>query len=195
MRICKITLVLMVISLCVYLLEELTRDRTTRRLIHYLETELTDGCDNCIIDLRKALKVDYDSLYVFCEYTQDEEISSILGRQYNSPFLSGIPDSHHRIILIKNNKLVYQNVYSSQEFEFDRITQKIVDNNTGGYLIHYSPYYYVKRIPRNGDLLHPNSYRLAVSASRDSLYVYRWDRQYGEKNVFRIVGSDEKYPW
>lgn len=73
-----------------------------------------DAEDTCYINLKNIFKVDYDTMFVFEEYTQLQGIRLILGiNSYNStnilmPKGMLVEDSHNKIILIKNHKIVFE---------------------------------------------------------------------------------------
>ena len=183
-----------IFSSCDYIITDLFRDRTTRKIVHYMETKLPLDSDTCLIDLRTVLKVDYDSLLIVCEFTQDEEISMLLGFPYKSPFFSSIPDSHSRIFLLKNSRIVYQNTFYCQDFCFNGITQRIVDDfgESDFYMIHYSPYYSVKRLQQN-DVHHPFYYVLTLLGERETIFISRWDDD-AKANQYRRINDYDNYP-
>ena len=64
-------------------------------------------------------------MYIFGEYTQEEEIRSILGIEYNSsnwllPENFLVEDSHYKIILLKNRKIVYEEDFKQLYSIIDR---------------------------------------------------------------------------
>ncbi|MFV0599031.1 MAG: hypothetical protein ACK5M0_04815 [Bacteroidales bacterium] len=69
--------------------------------------------DTCFIDLRKAL-VDYDTMYVFDEFTVVTGVRDIIGiTDYpakENEFV-GYDSEMCRIILVKNHKVVYEDEY------------------------------------------------------------------------------------
>lgn len=82
-----------------------------RKIIKYAQTVCSQN-DTCRIDLREVLKVDYDCMYLFGEFTQPDEISSIMGIIYKRN--KTITDSKHRVILLKDNTVVYEDDYHSR---------------------------------------------------------------------------------
>lgn len=90
-----------------YFLQEPFAYKTPKIISKYIESNYSLGeNDTCSIDLRKALNVDYDTMYLFGECTTAEEISQIINIPYqNNKY---IYDSKYRIILIKNRTVVYE---------------------------------------------------------------------------------------
>ena len=118
-----------------------------------IKTIFTNRNDTVLVDLRELLKIDYDSLFIFCEYTPDSQIASVLNQQYISPNrLKYIPDSYSRIILLKADSIVYQRNYSNDTYRFDKMTDRL-DSNALSCCIHYSPYYLVKKKKREPYIL------------------------------------------
>lgn len=68
------------------------------------------------INLKKALNVDYDSAYLFVECTTNRDIEMILGIPYQKK--TYIQDSECKLILIKNNKIVYEDLFYCKAIEF-----------------------------------------------------------------------------
>ena len=81
-----------------------------------------DKTDICYIDMRKALKVDYDTMYVFKPFTPLTVVQNILGigdyGKSKEPETTLIMyDSHKaRIVLTKNHKIVYEDEYYYKEY-------------------------------------------------------------------------------
>lgn len=73
--------------------------------------------DSCSIDLRKALKKDYDTMYVFNSLIPLTGVQNILGiKDYNKSnnsetTLMGKDSEMSIIILVKNNKIVFEDEY------------------------------------------------------------------------------------
>ena len=79
-------------------------DNTLRNYID--KTCLFKNKDTCVINLKDALKIDFDTMFIFGEYTQKNEISSILQISYKNT--KPIEDSHYRIILLKSKLIIYE---------------------------------------------------------------------------------------
>lgn len=119
-------------------------NHTDKRIIKYVESVCPNDNDTCKIDLRQILKVDYDCMYLFCELTQPDEISSVMGIAYSSN--KSIADSEFRIILVKENKIVYEDDFSTRFMRFAEITERVdTIRKNANYLLHYSPYYLVSK--------------------------------------------------
>ncbi len=87
--------------------------KTDKILYYYID------CDNPnieLVDLKKALKVDYDTAFLFSECTNDKEIEMVLGMPY--PHKTFLQDSEHKLILLKNHKVVYDNSFYCRKIEF-----------------------------------------------------------------------------
>lgn len=157
-------------------------DHTDKKIIKYVQSVCPNDSDTCRIDLRQVLKVDYDCMYLFCEFTQPNEISSIMGISYNSN--KTIADSEFRIILIKKNKIVYEDDYSTRFMRFIEITERVdTIRKNANYLVHYSPYYLV-----NKDLDDNANYYYLTEISKNIQYRrtdYDWKKGYTFKKVIK----------
>ena len=127
---------------------------TDNKLNNYIESHCNFNlADTCYINLKDALNIEYDKMYFFVEYTSEDEISEIMGIPYSNT--KRIHDSEKKIILLKNDKVVYDDTYYPwriyfslnynmlQHFSYDMYTTqtfKIIKrkNNSGRY-----PYYYM----------------------------------------------------
>lgn len=72
--------------------------------------------DSCIIDLRKALDVDYDTMYFFDSFTIETVVHNIVGiedyRNYKDDMRRvGYDSEMCRIVLVKDRKVVYEDEY------------------------------------------------------------------------------------
>ena len=97
----------------------------------YIESKCTfENSDTSYIDLRDYFKVDYDTMYVFGEYTQLEGIKLILGIQdyesTNALMTKGflVEDSYNKIILLKHHKVVFDEDIKIPYFYDDGIEVK-----------------------------------------------------------------------
>lgn len=78
--------------------------------------------DTCFIDLRKILKLDYDTMYVFGSLTPLTGVRNIIGiNEYGKSKnpkidLIGYDSDMCRIILIKNGKVVYEDEYHYRNY-------------------------------------------------------------------------------
>ena len=90
---------------------------TDDKLYKYIESHCDfEEADTCYIDIKDALKIDYDKMYLFVELTHADEISKILEIPYNNNRF--IPDSKYRIIFLKNDKIVYEDDYYQRHTYF-----------------------------------------------------------------------------
>lgn len=75
-----------------------------------------------LLNLKKALKVDYDTAFLFSECTSNKEIEVVLGMPY--PQKTFLQDSEHKLILLKNHEVVYDNSFYYKKIEFLFYDQK-----------------------------------------------------------------------
>jgi len=133
-----------------------------------------DNNDTCEIDLQKALNVKYEVMYLFGEYTQADDISAVMGIEYFRK--KSIVDSHKRIILLRDNKIVYEDDFSTLYLRFSEITEKVdTVNKNNPYLVHYgSRYKLIRDINDNSKyFLEPLS-----DSTQYERYDYTWDKGY-----------------
>ena len=175
MKTLKITSLLILLSLF------FACNHTDKRIIKYVQSVYPNGSDTCRIDLREVLKVDYDRMYLFCEFTQSDDISSIIGVEYKRN--KTIADSEWRIILLKNNKIVYEDDFHTRFMRFEEITDKVdTIHKKIPYLIHHSPYYLVTTSFRENQ----NKYYSLREISEHIQYrrtVYDWEKGYKFEEV------------
>jgi hypothetical protein len=100
---------------------------TDDKLNKYIEIHCSFyGSDTCYINIKEALKIDYNRMYLFGETTTANEISKILGIPYkNNKY---IPDSKYRIILLKNNKIIYEDDYYQKNVSFFSLENRVEVN-------------------------------------------------------------------
>ena len=169
-----VTTIICILPACNEVCSVFFMDKTSRSIYGYLNDYYPkDNLDSICIDLRQVLKKDYDSLFVFCEYTPDNLISMVLKQNYTSPRrLKYIPDSYSRIILLKKDSIIYQDNYYHGFIYIDNITVRR-DSVDKECLIHYSPYYLVKRSSNESGFLFPKySYSLIQISDRESLSMH-----------------------
>jgi hypothetical protein len=97
----------------------------------YIESKCAfEHSDTSYIDLKDYFKVDYDTMYVFGEYTQLEGVRLILGIQDYESTNASMPkgflveDSHNKIILLKHHKVVFDEDIMNPYFYNDGIEVK-----------------------------------------------------------------------
>jgi len=89
---------------------------------HIESIKKMDEGDSVLFEMPDALQVDYDTGYLFGEGTRSSEISKIIEIPYsNEKFIT---DSKYRVILIKNDKIVYENDFYQRRIEFDLKTEQ-----------------------------------------------------------------------
>lgn len=122
---------------------------TDGRIMKYMQHHPISVGDSCFIDLKDVLGIEYDSMYLFLEYT-NYQIPEVL----HIPQGKQIYDSHKRIILLKNNDVVYIDDFPIQNIDFADITERFYttqNDDFEGYthLVHYGTLYEIKRIKEN----------------------------------------------
>lgn len=149
---------------------------TDGRIMEYMWHNPISVGDSCFIDLEDVLGVEYDSMYLFPEYT-NYQIPNIL----HIPQGKQIQDSHKRIILFNNNDVVYIDDFPIQNVDFANITEKFYttqDDYFEGYthLVHYGSSYKVKCIGENHYVLFKQNtgkeqYRISYDVSHHLHYT------------------------
>jgi hypothetical protein len=176
MKVLKITTLLILSGLF------LACNHTDKKIIRYVQSVCPNDWDSCRIDLRKVLKIDYDRVYLFCEFTQSDKIASVIGIAYSSD--KTIADSEWRIILLKDNEIVYEDDFPTRFMRFRETTAKIdTINKNLLYLLHYSPYYLVTRGINNYD---KGYYYYLEEISNETQYQrtdYDWQKGYTFEKV------------
>ena len=87
--------------------------------------DILDDKGNGELDLRKALDIDYDTMYVFYSFTPLNGVQNIIGiKDYEDsedPYTALIASDSGmcRIIFIKNNRVVYEDDYYYYEYKLD----------------------------------------------------------------------------
>lgn len=94
-----------------YFFEELFfSHKTPKTISKYIEINYNlEENDTCSIDLRKVLNVDYDTMYLFSGWTTEKEISKTINIPYQND--KTLHDNKCRIILTKDGKIVYEDVF------------------------------------------------------------------------------------
>jgi|SaaInl1SG_22_DNA_1037389.scaffolds.fasta_scaffold13950_3 hypothetical protein len=129
------------LSLCLLLF---SCNNTESELIEFMESNF-EHIENSIleIDLEEAFNTQYDTLYLFGEFTQSEEISSVIGIEYNGRIVS---DSKKRIILVENGCIVFETNISTKNLTFLEITHHINSQHKNlNYLEHHCSKYSVQK--------------------------------------------------
>jgi len=109
----KKTIVLMLFFSCMLFV---SCNKTERRLVSYIRTVNPAKQEKVTIDLKKAMCVDYDCAYLFYECTTEKDIEAVLGIPYRKK--TYIPDSKHKLILLKNKEIVYDDSFYYDGIEF-----------------------------------------------------------------------------
>lgn len=94
--------------------------------IFYESNFVEDTC-LCYIDLRQALNIDFDTMYIFREYTPLTVIQDILDMKdykqsshQNTELL--VQEGSYKIILLKNHKIVHEDDFKFQKIIFQNGT-------------------------------------------------------------------------
>lgn len=112
---------------------------TDEKIINYIKSNgLTDQSDYTL-DLHDILGVEYDSMYLFTEYS-NSNIAHVIGKKYSN--WREITDSHNRIILFMNGEIVYEDDFPIRKMCFSDITERI--DTTFSCLVHYGSTYKVE---------------------------------------------------
>ena len=74
------------------------------------------------VELQEFVTSKIDCIYIFGEYTDDNDISEIIGSKYESPI---IHDSQYLLLILSNKEVVYSEIFNEKEFEFSRSNVKI----------------------------------------------------------------------
>lgn len=115
----------------------LSCSRAEYKIIRYIE----NNEKTTILDLQNALMIDYDSLYLFCEYSSSY-IPQIIGIPYDNT--REIKDGTSRMLFIKDGIIVYEDDYDNSHLYFETITEKL-DTTEDCYLVHYGKKYTIHR--------------------------------------------------
>jgi len=141
-----------------------------------IEKHIKKNCDfsmidTCFFDLRKALKIDYDTMYVFNSLIPLTGVQNILGidnyGKSNNPeqTLIGYDSEMCRVVLVKNHKVVYEDEYHYNNYNTKLLYNKffivkgqgIFDGNfidVKGYI--YTGYIFKVTKINDKYLVHPN---------------------------------------
>ena len=105
---------------------------------YILKHKILDGKGNGELDLREALDIDYDTIYVFYSLTPLNGIQNIIGiKTYGDaedPYtaLIGSDSEMCRVILIKNNKVVYEDEYYYSHYKLQVLFETFYEVNGCG---------------------------------------------------------------
>lgn len=110
-----------------------------------LRAQIRSNCDFeefgiSTIDLKDALDTDFDTMYMFDHNTRSYEIRKIIGTRYSNKH--AIRRGAHRIILLKNRKVVYQDTYQ-QNFTYLIRPKPDEDTDTQPYQVFTSSLFWV----------------------------------------------------
>lgn len=92
-------------------------------LVEFIENNCNfENNVGCELDLNKFVKEKFNHIYIFGESTTNEEISKIIGVKYKGEFIS---DSEYRIVFLMNNRIIFEEDFEEDLFEFERNDMKI----------------------------------------------------------------------
>jgi hypothetical protein len=100
----------------------------------------------CYINLKKALKTDYDTMYIFSGLFPADYISNIINLKYTN---NNWDDDSWKMVLVKNRKIVYENEYYSRNISFFQYPGYTYYN--GGYAeydLYTDSMFYVKKLKK-----------------------------------------------
>lgn len=72
--------------------------------------------DSCSVDLSKMVKEPITFVYIFYPETTQQEISAAIGFDYSNG--SSISDEQRRIVITSKNKVLFEEDFSHDEYEF-----------------------------------------------------------------------------
>lgn len=82
-----------------------------------ITNEIIKSCNNdyqeCIVDITNVTTFDWDDMYVFADSTDNNQVSEIIGFEYNNPAAK----YHRKILFIMNDEVVYEDLFFSDSFE------------------------------------------------------------------------------
>ena len=87
--------------------------KTDKTLFSYIDSQCPQGG---IVNLKKALDVDYDTAFLFGDCINGKDISMGLGITY--PQNTFLQDDEYKLILLKNHKIVYDNSFCFKRVAF-----------------------------------------------------------------------------
>ncbi len=125
----------------VVLLGLISCQHTDKKIINYIQSNELKEQSDYVVDLHDILGVEYDSMYLFAEYT-NTKIAYVTGKKYSN--WREVADSHNRIILFKNGDIIYEDDFPIRNMCFCEITERI--DTTFSCIVHYSSIYKVNNI-------------------------------------------------
>lgn len=141
----------------IFIVFQQCNNNTDDKLFSYIKNNCKfNNCDTCCqINFKYIFKIDYDTMYIFHEYTVLNIIRNVLHikgyRQTENANTILIDDSHYKIILLKNHKILYEDDFEYKHTYIDKgyvIEKKgIFDSNTiTDYAFLYtSPIFFVEK--------------------------------------------------
>ncbi|MDR0970899.1 MAG: hypothetical protein LBM25_00765 [Bacteroidales bacterium] len=131
---------------------------TNYKIKRYIESNCDfDKSDVCYINLKKALKTDYDTMYIFGGTTSAEEVSKIINLKYTN---NNWNDDSWKIVLVKNREIVYEDEYYSRNISFFQYEDYRYAGCIG-YDLYTDSMFYVKKLKKASGAYF---YRLSVES-------------------------------
>ena len=86
---------------------------TDENLHDYISTKLNARSDDsCYINLIEALEINYDTMYIFGEFCNANEIRSVLRQDYVNT--DAVKEGSRRIVLLKEGRIVHEDTYEQK---------------------------------------------------------------------------------
>ena len=87
--------------------------KTDKLIFSYIVATNPDGG---MINLKNALGTDFDTAFFWSECTNEKDIEMVLGIPYTQKTF--LQDSEHKLILVKNHEIVFDNNFYCKKIEF-----------------------------------------------------------------------------
>ena len=92
---------------------------------------------NCIVDISKITKFQWDKMFVFPGWTTSDSISRIIGLVYAG---NDVQDDHSRLVFTNKNKIVHEEDFVSLDYKNSTISfQGLGDSVARKQLYHLTP--------------------------------------------------------
>ncbi|CAN5459081.1 hypothetical protein BH10BAC2_BH10BAC2_25730 [soil metagenome] len=86
-------------------------DKTFEPLVLKYGEECSTTNDSCIIDFKKIIPFEWDKLYIIRPESEADEISKLLGVNYNTVKI--VPENMHRMIFTLKDEIVFEENFGS----------------------------------------------------------------------------------
>lgn len=133
--------IIVIIVICLYCFINCSKN-TEDMIYNYINSSCSfENDDICVIDLREALDIDFDTFYLFGEGSRQDFISKTINISYNNS--NFIPDSKYRLVLIKADSIVFDNDFYQNKIRF-YIKNKYNETSQLYYKLH-NPFFCVSK--------------------------------------------------